>query len=160
MTTILTIVASLFILIIIHEAGHAFFARLTGAIVSDFVVGRGKTIFKYGVFQLRLNLLGGGFCRITGVDNLSVRKQSLVILGGTIFNLVFALLLIFILSFTHIPFYFSIGSDMHFLHFIILVSLLNVVEWIPANVFGVVKTDGYQLFSLLKKHKKRLVISN
>ncbi|MBO5356806.1 MAG: site-2 protease family protein [Clostridia bacterium] len=63
---------------IIHEAGHIFFARLTGAKIKK---------MRGGVFHLSISY---------STEALSYKKEALVCLGGIIFNLLFALFTFFI----------------------------------------------------------------
>lgn len=102
-------------IIIIHELGHWSFCKLFGVSVPEFSIGLGPRIFETRLagtrFSLSLLLLGGyvdilGFREpIKGFESISFAtkpfyQKTLILLGGIIFNFLFALL---ILAFFHRP---------------------------------------------------------
>ncbi|QJC38149.1 RIP metalloprotease RseP [Enterobacteriaceae endosymbiont of Donacia marginata] len=111
-------------LIIIHEYGHFYIARSFNIYIECFSVGFGKKIFqyrdKYGTnYVLRLIPLGG-YVKIPDIisnDNIkyikkfkllffkkiSFFKQLLIILGGPIANIIFAILVYWIIFFIGLP---------------------------------------------------------
>jgi len=108
-TTISSIAVSLIVLGIIvlaHEAGHFFVARLLGFSIEEFSIGFGPRIAKWVhkniEYSLRVLPLGG-FVRFFGEDqssdderafnNQAVWKRILVIASGPIMNFVLAILL-------------------------------------------------------------------
>lgn len=108
------------VLVVVHEFGHFITARLFGVKVYEFSVGFGPLIGKInwkGVqYSFRWVLLGG-FCKIAGMDialegeskdppvdpkesfnHLALWKKATVIAAGPIFNLILAMILIFIMA--------------------------------------------------------------
>lgn len=105
-TTILLTLLLFAVVIFVHEGGHLLCAKLCGIYVEEFSVGMGPLLysFKKGetVYSLRL-LPIGGYCAMpgedgesehpNGFDKKSVPQRMLVIAGGALFNIIFALLL-------------------------------------------------------------------
>ena len=115
------------ILIFIHELGHYFAARIFNAKVTDFSIGFGRPIFKYNdkndtcwkVAYIPL----GGYVKIKGLDsifqnndhlkkhdhdsfqNLDFYKKIIILLAGSIFNIVSSWMCLFF-----ILFFFGISS--------------------------------------------------
>ena len=97
-------------LIIIHEGGHFLVAKLCKVKVKEFAIGFGKTIWqkqgKETKYTLRLIPLGG-FCSMEGEDeesdsegsfsNASVWKRMAIVLAGATVNILFGILVYFIL---------------------------------------------------------------
>jgi regulator of sigma E protease len=107
-------------LVVVHELGHFITARMFGVKVHEFSVGFGPLIGKFtrkGVqYSFRWVLLGG-FCKIAGMDMavegepeeppvdpkesfnyLSLWKKVVVIGAGPVFNLILAMVLIFVMA--------------------------------------------------------------
>jgi regulator of sigma E protease len=93
------------LLLFIHEGGHFIMARLTGVKVEEFGFGfppRVKTLFTWKGTKFSLNAIPfGAFVRPAGEDDPSIpgglasaskRVRTLVLLGGILFNLLFALI--------------------------------------------------------------------
>ena len=97
-------------LIIIHEGGHFLVAKLCKVKVNEFSIGFGKTIWKKQgketLYSLRLIPLGG-FVQMEGENeeskdqrafsNVSVPKRIAIVSAGAIVNIVFGILVYFIL---------------------------------------------------------------
>jgi len=97
-------------LILIHEGGHFLVARLCKVKVNEFAIGFGKTIWqkqgKETQYSLRLIPLGG-FCSMEGEDEesnadgsfskASVWKRLAIVLAGATVNIIFGILVYFIL---------------------------------------------------------------
>ena len=96
-------------LIFVHELGHFFFARLFKVRVEKFALGFGKNLWnvKKGDTEYKLNLIPlGGYCKLAGEDptektgksdelqSLPPGKRFWVFLGGSLFNYIFAFLLL------------------------------------------------------------------
>lgn len=97
-------------LILIHEAGHFFIAKLFKVKVEEFAIGFGPKIFskqgKETKYELRLIPLGG-FVRMEGEEqksenerafnNASIPKRMGIVAAGAIVNIVFGILVYFII---------------------------------------------------------------
>lgn len=108
--TILKIVFILGFLIFIHEGGHFIVAKLCKIKVNEFAIGFGPVILKKQgketLFQLRLIPLGG-FCNMEGEEErseevgsfskASIPRRIAVVAAGGLVNIIFALLIYFIL---------------------------------------------------------------
>ena len=106
----LKIIFLLGFLILIHEGGHFLVARLCKVKVNEFAIGFGKTIWqkqgKETKYSLRLIPIGG-FCSMEGEDEesdsegsfskASVWKRMAIVLAGAIVNIIFGILVYFIL---------------------------------------------------------------
>ena len=106
----LKIIFLLGFLILIHEAGHLIVAKLCKVKVNEFAIGFGPTIFsKQGPetkYALRLIPLGG-FCNMEGEEQrseskgsfseASVPKRIAIVVAGATVNIIFGLLVYFIL---------------------------------------------------------------
>ena len=98
--------------------GHYFAARLFGAEVTDFSIGFGKTIYQFSdknKTNWKISLIPlGGYVKIKGLDNifqnnklknyesgtfqsLSLIKKIIILLAGSIFNILSAWLCLFII---------------------------------------------------------------
>lgn len=101
------------ILIAVHELGHLLMAKMCNIRVDTFSIGMGKPIvgFQWGETYYQLGWLPfGGFCAF-GDENNSKEKDTdpralvnsplwgkiLTIIGGSLFNIIFALLVLIIL---------------------------------------------------------------
>ncbi|MCI9177981.1 MAG: site-2 protease family protein [Clostridia bacterium] len=111
---IIKIVFILGLLVLIHEGGHFLVARLCKIKVLEFAIGFGPTIWqkqgKETKYALRLIPLGG-FCNMEGEEErsenegsfskASIPKRIAVIVAGGLVNIIFAIMVYFILmSFT------------------------------------------------------------
>ena len=97
-------------LILIHEGGHFLVARLCKVKVNEFAIGFGKTIWqkqgKETKYSLRLIPLGG-FCSMEGEDEeseeegsfskASVWKRMAIVVAGAVVNILFGILVYYIL---------------------------------------------------------------
>lgn len=104
-TVVLTLVM-FGIIIFAHESGHLLCAKACGIYVEEFAVGMGPKLFSFqkGETRYSLRLLPiGGYCKMpgedgesdlpNGFDKKSVPQRMLVVAGGALFNIVFAVLL-------------------------------------------------------------------
>ncbi len=110
LVTALKIIFVLGFLILIHEAGHFFVARLCKVTVNEFSIGFGPVIWKKQTKQtkytLRLIPLGG-FVNLEGEEErsenegsfskASIPKRMAIILAGGFVNIIFALVVYFTL---------------------------------------------------------------
>lgn len=94
------------IIIFAHEGGHLLCAKLCHIYVEEFSVGMGPLLFSFrkGETKYSLRLLPiGGYCKMPGEDGESdlpngfdkkpVLQRMLVVAGGALFNIIFAVLL-------------------------------------------------------------------
>ncbi|MBC7332958.1 MAG: site-2 protease family protein [Actinobacteria bacterium] len=134
-------IAGFSIIILVHECGHFLLSKLNGIHVEEFFIGMGPKLAKfksrsgttYGISAIPL----GGYNKILGFDrsesipddkkskaffNKPFYKKFLVIAGGGVFNVIFAILLIGI--------FLSMG----------IYAPVNVVEYVqpdsPADRYG------------------------
>lgn len=108
--SVLKIVFLLGFLIFIHESGHMLVAKCCKVRVNEFAIGFGPTIFskqgKETKYTLRLVPLGG-FCNMEGEEQksenegsfskASIPKRMAIILAGATVNIIFGLIVYFIL---------------------------------------------------------------
>lgn len=116
MTIIISAIKIIFLLgflIMIHEAGHLIVAKLCKVKVNEFAIGFGPTIWKKQgretKYALRLIPLGG-FCSMEGEEErsendgsfskASIPKRIAIVAAGAIVNIVFAVIVYFILMST------------------------------------------------------------
>lgn len=116
MTIIISAIKIIFLLgflILIHEAGHLIVAKLCKVRVNEFAIGFGPTIWKKQgketKYALRLVPLGG-FCSMEGEEErsenegsfskASIPKRIAIVVAGATINIVFGLLVYFILMST------------------------------------------------------------
>lgn len=107
----LKIIFLLGFLVFIHEGGHFLVAKLSKVKVKEFAIGFGPTLFKYQgketKYALRLIPLGG-FVNMLGEEERSEEKGSFsktsipkriaIVAAGGIINILFGLIIYFILS--------------------------------------------------------------
>jgi len=111
-----TLIAAIFVfglLILAHELGHYIVARKTGVKVLELAIGFGPKLFgwrRQGIdYSLRIIPLGG-FCRMLGEDPEEAGQENsfpqkplpvraVVILAGSVMNLVLAVLVFFVIFF-------------------------------------------------------------
>ena len=110
----------LLLIIFIHELGHYYAARLFKAEVTDFSIGFGKTIYQFSdknKTNWKISLIPlGGYVKIKGLDNifqnnqkkkyelgtfqsLTLIKKIIILLSGSIFNILSALIGLFIIMY-------------------------------------------------------------
>jgi regulator of sigma E protease len=137
--TIIISILILCFLILIHELGHFFAAKISGVKVEEFAVGFGPPIYKKQgketLYSIRLILLGG-FCRMLGEeteedDDKSYSSKSkpskiFILVAGSLMNIIFAVVF-FILAFI------SIGYGTNVID--------TVVENYPMDVAGIASGD-------------------
>lgn len=140
---------SFFIHVIIHEAGHCFFGLMTGYQFSSFRIFNFMLLKENGKLKLkRLSIPGtGGQCLMSPPDFDDGKFPFILYnLGGSIFNLIFAIIfLILCLLFRDMPF-----VSMQFLILSLIGLGLAITNGIPMR--GMVDNDGYNAISLKKNH--------
>ena len=116
------------ILVLIHEGGHFIVAKLCKIKVNEFSIGFGKTLWnkqgKETVYSLRLIPLGG-YVNLEGEEehsdkegsfsNASISKKILIIIAGAFVNIIFGLVVYFLLVLYHYGFNVAIASTANFI---------------------------------------------
>lgn len=127
------------LIVLIHEGGHFFFARINGITVEEFAIGMGPKLVgkqvKGTMFSIRA-LPFGGFCKVLGEDELveqegsysskSVWAKIQLVIGGPLFNFILALIFAFI--------FISLSG-------VITTTVLDVVPDSPAQLAGILPGD-------------------
>lgn len=118
MIQIIVFLIVLSVLVFVHELGHFSFAKWFNVKVNSFAIGFPPTLWKkkVGETEYKLNALPlGGYVALHGEleskDEDSNRtlvaqvwwKQALILLGGILFNIIFAWVVLVILGFSGIP---------------------------------------------------------
>ena len=98
-------------IIIIHECGHFFAARLCGVRVNEFAIGMGPTLLRFGKKETRYSLRLfpiGGFVAMEGESdqsndprafcNQAVWKRIIIVCAGAVMNLVLGFVIILALT--------------------------------------------------------------
>ena len=147
---ILIFVVALSILVLVHEFGHYFAAKLTGVRVEEFGLGLPPKIFgikKWGTLWSLNWLPIGGFCKLFGEDSTENEtkksqdsflaknpwQKALIVLGGVMMNLVLAIV---VFATVYVIMGVPIETDR--------VSIIGVAENSPAQEGGL-KTDDIVL---------------
>lgn len=111
-----TFIASVFVfglLILVHELGHYFVARLTGIKVLELAIGFGPKLFGWTKNDIDYSLRAiplGGFCRLLGENpeeasepesfpQQPLLSRAAVLLAGATMNLVLAIVIFFVIFF-------------------------------------------------------------
>ncbi|RVU54179.1 RIP metalloprotease RseP [Anaerosphaera multitolerans] len=111
MFTLIGSIIVFLIVILIHEFGHFFVAKLVGIKVDEFSIGMGPEIFhrKKGETQYSLRLLPiGGYVAMEGEEaysddprsfnNVSVFKRMAVVVAGVFMNFLLAIIAFFVIA--------------------------------------------------------------
>lgn len=137
---IIKIIFLLGILVFIHEGGHFIIAKLCKVKVHEFAIGFGKTIWKIQgketAYELKLIPLGG-FVRMEGEEEKSEKEGSfskasipkriaIVVAGGTV-NIIFGLLIYFVLS---------VSSGTFFTN-----EIESIIPGYPADIINLMEGD-------------------
>ncbi|MEO5359529.1 MAG: RIP metalloprotease RseP [Nitrospirota bacterium] len=130
--TIVYAVLLLGVLIFVHELGHFIFAKAVGIKVTKFSLGMGPKLIgrKYGDTEYVLSaFLIGGYVKMHGDEMASsadaqdieekdrafftqpIYKRALVVVAGSLFNILFAVLLFSLIFLTGVPRYLSVVGD-------------------------------------------------
>lgn len=145
---ILSILASIYIQIILHEGGHFFFGHISGYKFISFRVGSLTLVKKSGKYHLKSYTVPGtgGQCLMMPPEgdehNLPYKLYNL---GGVLFNFIFSLLGILCITLFSLP-HFLTSFLIIFAIFGIILGLLN---GIPMKISGVAN-DGYNIRLLNK----------
>jgi len=106
----LSFIFTISIVVIVHELGHFFVAKILKVSVEKFSVGFGNVLYKkqIGITQFSLRIIPlGGFVKfyeeskIEGLSlfqDISLMKKSLIVLAGPLINFIFAFFLLLFLN--------------------------------------------------------------
>ena len=99
------------LIIIIHEGGHYFAARLMKIKVNEFSIGMGPKVFQFTKGETKYTLrwiLFGGYCAMEGEDsdsddknafiNKKVWQRIFVVVAGAVMNLLLGLVIVLIIT--------------------------------------------------------------
>lgn len=99
------------LIIIIHEGGHYFAARLMKIKVNEFSIGMGPKVFQFTKGETKYTLrwiLFGGYCSMEGEDsdsddknafiNKKVWQRIFVVVAGAVMNLLLGLVIVLIIT--------------------------------------------------------------
>lgn len=113
MLTLVSAVFVFFIIILFHEFGHFIVAKAAGIKVNEFSIGMGPKLIqrKKGETKYSIRALPvGGYCSMEGEDqqsddprgfnNASTKARIAVILAGSIMNLILAIIVLSIVSYS------------------------------------------------------------
>ncbi|WP_168893480.1 RIP metalloprotease RseP [Enterobacteriaceae endosymbiont of Donacia simplex] len=145
-------------LIIVHEYGHFYIARLFNIYIECFSLGFGKKIFqyrdKYGTNYILRLIPFGGYVKIPdSIQNNNIKyikkfkllffneinflKKILVILGGPIANIIFAILIYWVIFFIGLPIKKNIINEINY------ISIANLIGLKPN--FEIKKINGINI---------------
>lgn len=141
------------LILLIHECGHAFFAKLFGGKVTDITIGYGKLIYSKGILNIKSWYFVYGHCFWKDLKTNSKISKILIILGGIIFN-VLSMAFVFIPYLILYPKY-NIDDTVVFatiFHTFLEYSFSFVVfNLIPFRIpIFRMDNDGLQLYKLIK----------
>lgn len=167
---IVVFILALSILVLVHEFGHFFAAKITGVKVEEFGLGLPPRILarKWKGTEWSLNWLPiGGFCKLYGEDgggkggeafnNKNPWAKALIVLGGVLMNLVLAVVIFTtVYSILGIP----VTTDQVKITEVASNSPaekvgLRVGDWVE-SIDGVKITNGEQLTSEVAKYKGKI----
>ena len=136
--------------VVIHEVGHLFASWLVKLSVSEFSVGCGPVIFQCsntvsGALTIRLIPLCG-FCQIVNEDfklsNISKERGSIVLAGGFVFNMIFAVLMLM--------FRFVFMNKIEIPIFVDIFAAMNIFLALT-NFLPMLKNDGWKIKNYWKE---------
>ncbi|TFE02087.1 hypothetical protein [Jeotgalibacillus salarius] len=128
---------------LVHQLGHSFFAKIFGG-SAEFSLGRGRRLFKFGKVSVHAIYFLDSFCKYTKLKYSNRFTNTLVHLGGVIFN-IGSILLINLLIIQDI-----IGPDIFFYQYAYFSLYFAAFSLLPVNFGGGKYSDGYAAFRILK----------
>ncbi|MBZ9634874.1 site-2 protease family protein [Clostridium sp. FP1] len=131
------------IIILIHELGHVFFAKLFGAKIKNIVIGSGKTVLTLGKLKIKTVYFYRGAFTVDKLGN-SKFKKIFVLLGGALFNIASCLIII-------ILFNLNVISQTNLFAVFINFSFFAAVFSIIPMTYGNENNDGLQVYQVIKK---------
>ncbi|TFD98397.1 hypothetical protein [Jeotgalibacillus sp. R-1-5s-1] len=137
---------------LIHQLGHAFFAKIFGG-TCTFALGRGKKLFCIGPISVHTIYFLDSFCKYTDLKTSNRLTHCLVHLGGVIFNLG-SILLINVLIMQDI-----IKPDVFYYQYAYFSVYFAAFSLLPVNFGNGKYSDGYAAYRILK-YKQRIQLEN
>ncbi|PFF46212.1 peptidase M50 [Bacillus cereus] len=144
---------ALYLTTFIHELGHACMVLLNKGTIAEFEMGSGKNIFRIKKFTLSWGFKGR--CRYDVPKNTHPLKQIIISLGGVIFTLLTAIVLI---AYTEVNIFENLLQfKLSFTEWMLITCLTDITNLRPHKFIRrgkESKTDGLQVveyFSLLMK---------
>lgn len=131
----------------VHEIGHAIFILLFKGKIKTISIGKGATIFTIGKIEIKKKFWYGGLCLSEdSFSKLSIVSRILIILGGILMNIFFAIIFYYLHLITkgQISIYYMTYSVLNFMY--------AVKNLIPVTKNGI-NYDGKQLYLILKYGK-------
>jgi len=162
---ILNFIALLFFIrlgVVLHEAGHLFFAKIVGGTPKRMILGSGHEVVRFEVYNIKFILnssLKGGFAT-SNFSNLKYLKwkKAVNILGGPFANLFVATLCYYWFGFNRFAFSGEFGLELSS-SFIVANTLIGLFSLLPykVNYYGIkVPTDGLNLLQMPFKKDENL----
>jgi len=149
---------AVYLAVLLHEIGHAIAGRLAGYKITSFGLGTGRPFFKMRLpggtilYLCQNNRLFGSCWATTPELILSSFPQAILLLGGSILNLIVGSLLFLFFVKTHTTFYLVCAGIN------LLLATANLLPYVQPFSNGSGRTtasDGYQLLALLTTHHHR-----
>lgn len=131
------------IITLIHEGGHAFFAKLFGAEIKKIVVGKGKTVLKLSKLEIKKIYFWPGYFT---ADKLGHNKLTKIItlLGGILFNLASCLIIITLLEL-------KIVKNNNLFSIFVSFSIFQALAcFLPIRYLNKTNSDGLQIYQIIK----------
>lgn len=130
------------IVTVIHEFGHAFFAKVFSQDIQEISLGMGEEVFRKGLFKVRSAYFAFGWVKLNE-EKMSKWQHLIFLMGGILFNFVVAVTLDLVTGYEFFVFRNYLDS------FIFLSYLQVVVNIIPlAFIHG--DSDGKQVMQVLR----------
>ncbi|MCP3026447.1 site-2 protease family protein [Halobacillus sp. A5] len=130
---------------IVHEFGHAFFAKLFSQKIEEISIGMGKVIFEKDLLSIKSAYFAFGWVTLNEdmEGKMTKFQTSLFLLGGIIFNLATAVILDIFTGYEF--FYFR-----NYVDSFIFLSYLQVLNLLPVTLIHG-ESDGKQMISRVLK---------
>lgn len=129
------------IITLIHELGHAFFAKIFGGTIKKIIIGTGKTLFSIKNLEIRSVYFGTSSFE---AENMEKTKFSRIItlMGGIVFNVISCIITLILCQFNVLV-----------LNEFTLIFILFTINITAFNVFpiqyGDHLSDGMQIYKIL-----------
>ena len=143
------------VVVLIHELGHALAIKLLGGKVTALHVGVGKTIFKWGVFELKANPIGG-LCQEQFDSTPNKAGQIFMYASGVMATSITGLIISSIVGFNPIEFAWkivTIQQPMDILKTFFFLFFFDCLNLMPMKKEQK-KSDGLQIIELIFNKKK------